>query len=315
MSHGDRVTAAPPGFTVTARTDRSPIAAMADEDAALVRRAVPPGSDPHHVRARRCCAASWSTSAAAQRCGPPANIIEDQIARVRAQVGDDEVLLGLSGGVDSSVVAALLHKAIGDRLTCVFVDTGLLRWQEGDQVMAMFAEHMGVKVIRVNAADRYFASARRRRRSRKPSARSSAACSSRSSMRSPPSCQREVAGAGHDLPRRDRVGRQQDRQGPRDQEPPQRRRPAGAHEARPGRAAARAVQGRSAPHRRRARPAARDGLPPSVPGPGPGRAHPRRSEARIRRAAGPGRSRSSSTSCASPAGTTRPARPSRCSCR
>lgn len=76
---------------------------------------------------------------------------------MREQVGDDDVILGLSGGVDSSVVAALLHKAIGDKLTCVFVDTGLLRWQEGDQVMAMFAEHMGVKVIRVNAADRYFA--------------------------------------------------------------------------------------------------------------------------------------------------------------
>jgi GMP synthase (glutamine-hydrolysing) len=85
-----------------------------------------------------------------------ANIIEDQIARVREQVGTDEVILGLSGGVDSSVVAALLHKAIGDQLTCVFVDTGLLRWNEGDQVMAMFAEHMGVKVVRVNAADRYF---------------------------------------------------------------------------------------------------------------------------------------------------------------
>src|SRR5690606_27842824 len=85
-----------------------------------------------------------------------ANIIEDQIARVRDLVGSDEVILGLSGGVDSSVVAALLHRAIGEQLTCVFVDTGLLRWQEGDQVMAMFAEHMGVKVIRVDAAERYF---------------------------------------------------------------------------------------------------------------------------------------------------------------
>jgi len=93
------------------------------------------------------CAALWTA----------ANIIDDQIARVRAAVGSDEVILGLSGGVDSSVVAALLHRAIGKQLTCVFVDTGLLRWHEGDQVMAMFAEHMGVKVIRVNAADRYFA--------------------------------------------------------------------------------------------------------------------------------------------------------------
>ncbi|HEV8693277.1 MAG TPA: glutamine-hydrolyzing GMP synthase, partial [Lysobacter sp.] len=82
--------------------------------------------------------------------------LEDQIARVREVVGNDEVILGLSGGVDSSVVAALLHKAIGEQLTCVFVDTGLLRWNEGDQVMAMFAQHMGVKVVRVNAAERYF---------------------------------------------------------------------------------------------------------------------------------------------------------------
>ena len=93
------------------------------------------------------------------------------------------MILGLSGGVDSSVVAALLHRAIGDQLTCVFVDTGLLRWNEGDQVMAMFAEHMGVKVVRVNAADRYFDDARRASATRKPSARSSATCSSRSSTR------------------------------------------------------------------------------------------------------------------------------------
>jgi GMP synthase (glutamine-hydrolysing) len=83
------------------------------------------------------------------------NIIDDSIHAIREQVGDDEVLLGLSGGVDSSVVAALLHKAIGDQLTCVFVDNGLLRYHEGDQVMATFAEHMGVKVIRVDAEARF----------------------------------------------------------------------------------------------------------------------------------------------------------------
>jgi GMP synthase (glutamine-hydrolysing) len=85
----------------------------------------------------------------------PASIIEDSIETMRAQVGNGKVVLGLSGGVDSSVVAALLHKAIGDQLTCVFVDNGLLRLHEGDQVMATFAEHMGVRVIRVNAADRF----------------------------------------------------------------------------------------------------------------------------------------------------------------
>ena len=156
MSHGDHVAKAPPGFTITATTDRIPVAAMANEakrwygvqfhpevthtkqGMALLRRFV----------VDICgCATLWNA----------ANIIDDQIARVRAQVGSDEVILGLSGGVDSSVVAALLHCAIGKQLTCVFVDTGLLRWQEGDQVMATFAEHLGVKVIRVNAADRYFA--------------------------------------------------------------------------------------------------------------------------------------------------------------
>lgn len=95
-----------------------------------------------------------------QDCGcqplwTPANIIEDSIAKVRKQVGNRKVLLGLSGGVDSSVVAALLHRAIGDQLTCVFVDHGLLRLNEGDQVMQMFAQNMGVKVIRVDAEQRF----------------------------------------------------------------------------------------------------------------------------------------------------------------
>ena len=91
------------------------------------------------------CAGLWT----------PANIIEDAIAKVRAQVGDRQVLLGLSGGVDSSVVAALLHRAIGDQLTCVFVDHGLMRLNEADQVMQMFARNMGVKVIRVDAEQRF----------------------------------------------------------------------------------------------------------------------------------------------------------------
>ena len=86
----------------------------------------------------------------------PGTIVADAIASVRQRVGDGKVLLGLSGGVDSSVVAALLHEAIGDQLTCVFVDHGLLRLREGDQVMETFAAHLGVNVIRVDAADRYF---------------------------------------------------------------------------------------------------------------------------------------------------------------
>src|SRR5687768_3307505 len=155
MSHGDRVTALPPGFRATARTQSVAIVAMADE----ARRWYGVQFHPEvtHTRSGEAMLRRFVLDICA--CEPlwtAANIIDDQIARVRQQVGNDEVLLGLSGGVDSSVVAALLHRAIGERLTCVFVDTGLLRWQEGDQVMATFAEHLGVKVIRVDAAERYF---------------------------------------------------------------------------------------------------------------------------------------------------------------
>jgi GMP synthase (glutamine-hydrolysing) len=155
MSHGDHVSKAPEGFIVTARTDRIPVAAMADD----ARRWYGVQFHPEvtHTKQGGALLKRFVTDiCGCQSLWTPAHIIEDQIARVRATVGSDEVILGLSGGVDSSVVAALLHKAIGDQLTCVFVDTGLLRWQEGDQVMATFAEHLGVKVIRVDAADRYF---------------------------------------------------------------------------------------------------------------------------------------------------------------
>jgi GMP synthase (glutamine-hydrolysing) len=154
MSHGDRVNKLPPGFKVIAASDNAPLAAMADESRRfygvqfhpevthtlqgleMLRRFV------HEIAG---CASSWATG----------QIIEDSIARIRTQVGKDRVLLGLSGGVDSSVLAALLHKAIGPQLTCVFVDHGLLRLGEGDQVMATFAQHMGVHVIRVDAERRF----------------------------------------------------------------------------------------------------------------------------------------------------------------
>ncbi|HLV07937.1 MAG TPA: glutamine-hydrolyzing GMP synthase, partial [Croceibacterium sp.] len=155
MSHGDHVASAPPGFVVTARTERIPVAAMANEDKRWYGVQFHP--EVTHTRQGETLLRRFVVDICGCRTlWTAANIIDDQIARVREKVGTDEVVLGLSGGVDSSVVAALLHRAIGEQLTCVFVDTGLLRWQEGDQVMAMFAEHMGVKVIRVNAADRYF---------------------------------------------------------------------------------------------------------------------------------------------------------------
>jgi GMP synthase (glutamine-hydrolysing) len=156
MSHGDHVAAAPPGFVVTARTDRIPVAAMANEARGWYGVQFHP-EVTHTKQGSALLKRFVSEICGCRTLWTAANIIEDQIARVREQVGDDRVLLALSGGVDSSVVAALLHRAIGERLTCVFVDTGLLRWKEGDQVMDMFAEHMGLNVIRVNAADRYYA--------------------------------------------------------------------------------------------------------------------------------------------------------------
>ncbi len=155
MSHGDHVATAPPGFVVTARTARIPVAAMANDERRWYGVQFHP--EVTHTKQGGALLRRFVT----EICGcrtlwTAANIIEDQIARVRAQVGDDRVLLGLSGGVDSSVVAALLHRAIGAHLTCVFVDTGLLRWQEGDQVMATMAEHMGVHVIRIDARERFF---------------------------------------------------------------------------------------------------------------------------------------------------------------
>jgi len=156
MSHGDRVTAVPPGFAVTARTHDLPIAAMANEARGWYGVQFHP-EVTHTQHGAEILRRFVVDICGCQTLWAPANIIDDAVERIRAQVGNDHVLLGLSGGVDSSVVAALLKRAIGDQLTCVFVDTGLLRWNEGDQVMATMAEHMGVNVIRVNAADRYFA--------------------------------------------------------------------------------------------------------------------------------------------------------------
>jgi GMP synthase (glutamine-hydrolysing) len=154
MSHGDKVVAMPEGFSLMASTPSCPIAGMANEERQFYGIQFHP-EVTHTLQGQRMfkhfalqicgCDALWTAAA----------IIEDQIARVREQVGDSHVLLGLSGGVDSSVVAALLHKAIGDQLTCVFVDNGLLRKNEGDMVMEMFAKNMGVKVIRANAQDKF----------------------------------------------------------------------------------------------------------------------------------------------------------------
>ncbi|SFM35535.1 GMP synthase (glutamine-hydrolyzing) [Ectothiorhodospira mobilis] len=154
MSHGDRVCEMPPGFRVMASTDSAPVAGMADEERGFYGVQFHP-EVTHTTQGKRILSRFVHDICGCEHLWTPGNIIEDMTARVRQQVGEDHVVLGLSGGVDSSVVGALLHKAIGDQLTCVFVDTGLLRHQEGDQVMATFARHMGVRVIRVDAEERF----------------------------------------------------------------------------------------------------------------------------------------------------------------
>lgn len=154
MSHGDKVTGVPPGFKLIAATESAPIAAMCDESRSLYGIQFHP-EVTHTVQGLRILERFVHGICGCESLWTSASIIEDAIATVREKVGGDKVLLGLSGGVDSSVVAALLHKAIGDQLTCVFVDNGLLRLHEGDQVMATFAKSMGVKVIRVDAEDRF----------------------------------------------------------------------------------------------------------------------------------------------------------------
>jgi GMP synthase (glutamine-hydrolysing) len=156
MSHGDRVEKLPPGFAAIASSANSPLAAMADVKRKIYGLQFHP--EVTHTEngleiIRRfvleiCgCEPSWTAK----------NIIAEHLDKIRAQVGSDRVLLGLSGGVDSTVVAALLHAAIGDQLLCVFVDTGLLRLDEGDQVMSIFTKHLGANVIRANAETEFLA--------------------------------------------------------------------------------------------------------------------------------------------------------------
>jgi GMP synthase (glutamine-hydrolysing) len=154
MSHGDRVVSVPDGFAVVASSANAPLSAMADESRKYFGLQFHP-EVTHTEHGQQIierfvheicgCPDTWN----------PGNIIARDIEAIRNEVGSGKVLLGLSGGVDSSVVAALLHEALGDQLTCVFVDHGLLRLDEGDQVMQLFADNLGVNVIRVNAEERF----------------------------------------------------------------------------------------------------------------------------------------------------------------
>ncbi|HEX5802688.1 MAG TPA: glutamine-hydrolyzing GMP synthase [Azospira sp.] len=154
MSHGDKVTALPAGFKVIASTESCPVAAMADETRKFYAVQFHP-EVTHTLKGKEMFARFVHEICG---CGHDWNMpdyVNEAIEKVRAQVGQEEVILGLSGGVDSSVVAALLHRAIGDQLTCVFVDNGLLRLNEAEQVMLTFARNLGVKVIHVDASEQF----------------------------------------------------------------------------------------------------------------------------------------------------------------
>jgi len=149
MSHGDKVVELPADFELMASTDSCPIAGMVHKHKPFYGIQFHP-EVTHTLQGKRIFEHFVLELCGCEPLWTPANIVDDAIARVQERVGKDKVLLGLSGGVDSSVVAALLHRAIGDQLTCVFVDNGLLRLHEGDQVMEMFGQNMGVKVIRAD---------------------------------------------------------------------------------------------------------------------------------------------------------------------
>ncbi len=154
MSHGDHVSEIPKGFEVIAETDNAPVCIIQNEKKHLYGVQFHPEVN-HTVKGDILLETFVRNVCKCQGKWTPGKIIEDAIIRIKEQVGDEHVILGLSGGVDSSVAATLIHKAIGNQLTCVFVDNGLLRLNEGNQVMSMFAEEMGVNVIRVDAEDRF----------------------------------------------------------------------------------------------------------------------------------------------------------------
>ncbi len=154
MSHGDKVTALPPGFKLMAATPSCPIAGMCDEARGFYAVQFHP-EVTHTLKGEAMLRRFVRDIAGCQGDWQMGSYIDEAVAKIREQVGAEEVILGLSGGVDSSVAAALIHRAIGDQLTCVFVDHGLLRLNEGDMVMDMFAGKLHAKVIRVDASEAF----------------------------------------------------------------------------------------------------------------------------------------------------------------
>ena len=157
MSHRDTVFEAPPGFTALASSTESPVAALESTSSAASTASSSTPRSSTRPTASTILTRFLEDICGCERTWSPASIIEEQIAAIRAQVGDGKVICGLSGGVDSSVAALLVHRAIGDQLTCVFVDHGLMRKNEGEQVISAFRDHFKVPLVAVDAEDRFLA--------------------------------------------------------------------------------------------------------------------------------------------------------------
>ena len=296
MSHGDSVVrGAATGFAVTAASRARARRGVRGPRPAAGRRAVPPRGRRTRRTASRCSTASCTTSPASPPTGPPRRSSTSRSRPIRAQVGDGRAICGLSGGVDSAVAAALVQRAIGDRLTCVFVDHGLLRAGEREQVERDFVAATGARLDTVDAARPVprRAGGRHRPRDQAQDHRPGVHPGLRGGRRREVAARRHgdvgVPRPGHALPGRRRVRRRLRHR--HDQEPPQRRRPAGRPRVRAGRAAADAVQGRGAQGRRRSSACPRRSSAASrSPGPGLGiriigevTARPARDAARRRR--------------------------------
>ena len=271
MSHGDSVAVAPEGFEVLASTATTPVAAFANDEQGFYGVQWHP-EVKHSEFGQRVIENFLHRAAGIPADWNSGNVIAEQVARIREQVGSARVIAALSGGVDSAVAAALVHEAVGDQLVCVFVDHGLLRKDEREQVEEDYVAATGIRLVTIDAADTFLDALAGRQRPRAeaqdhrprvhPRVRAGRARPrrrGRGRRRADP-----VPRAGHALPRRRRVGR---RHGHREhQEPPQRGRPSRRPAVRARRAAAHALQGRGARHRPRARPARGDRRPPAVSG-------------------------------------------------
>ena len=250
----------------TASTNDAPVAVLEDDERRIWGVQFHPEvvHTPHGMTVLRTflhdlagCDPTWRMS----------SVVEEQVARIRAQIGDARAICALSGGVDSSVAAALVHRAIGHQLTCVYVDTGLMRKDESAQIVETYRRTMGLELIHVDGRRPLLRGAPGHHRSGGEAQGDRRAVRAHLRGEHRRADRGRVPRAGHAVPRPDRERRCR-RHGRRDQEPPQRRRAPRRHDARARRAAPRPVQGRGPPARYRARPARRVGVAPTVPGSG-----------------------------------------------